>query len=81
MILANPRERVPDATGQKRYGSSCWLSSIIRRPMRAFCNGHCILHGCGSSLGFGPDTLMPSARAAVKDAARRFAVPPGGRHP
>lgn len=30
---------------------------------------------------FGPVEVMPFARAAVKDAARRFAVPPGGRHP
>lgn len=28
-----------------------------------------------------PDARMPSAHAAIKDAARRSAVPPSGRHP
>jgi hypothetical protein len=28
-----------------------------------------------------PDARMPSAHAAIKDAARRSAVPPAGRHP
>ena len=32
------------------------------------------------SSAFGPP-MLPFAHAAVKDAARRFAVPPFGRHP
>jgi hypothetical protein len=33
------------------------------------------------AMNLRPDARMPSAHAAIKDAARRSAVPPAGRHP
>ncbi len=68
-MLANALDRVPDATEQKRYGSRF----VIPLPYAS--------KRAGLMATFGPVELMPFARAAVKDAARRFAVPPDGRHP